>query len=40
MKQMPVRLSTTTVIKIASLPISTNDALMTEFCRVRKYTVA
>ena len=36
---MPVRLSTT-VSKISSLPNSTNAALMTEFYRVRKDTVA
>jgi hypothetical protein len=31
MKQMPARLSATTVSKIASLPNSINAALMTEF---------
>jgi hypothetical protein len=33
-------LSTTTVSKIASLPNSTNAALMTEFYHVRKDTIA
>ena len=38
-KQMPLKLSTTTVSKISSLPNSTNAALMTEFYHVRKDTI-
>jgi hypothetical protein len=37
---MPLKLSTATVTKIASLPNSTNAALMTEFYRERKNTIA
>jgi predicted AAA+ superfamily ATPase len=36
MKEMPVRLSTTTVSNSSSLPKSTNAALMTEFYHYMK----